>query len=205
MSKQQDKTLALAGILQAGELVRQMAEGGAWSGYAADASLSSLFKLESQSPTDVFGGSQGVRLGLQTLAATLSGNASEVNALKYAIGLLQVEKSFNRLQRMQQQIGESLARIGAQSGSVDADSEQDSTITALAELYADTISTIEPRIVVNGKPAILQQPENVAKIRAMLFAGLRSAVLWRQVGGSRWTLLFGRKKLVASAEDLLRA
>ena len=205
MSTNEDKTLALAGILQAGELVRQVAESGAWSGFAAEASLNSLFKLESNSPMDVFGGSQGVRLGLQTLISTMGGETEQVHALKYAIALLQTEKSFNRLNHMQARIGEALSDLSRQHDESETNSLNEDAIEALAELYTDTISTIEPRIVVHGKPAILQQAENVAKIRAMLFAGLRAAVLWRQVGGSRWTLLFGRKKLLGSAEALLRA
>ena len=40
------------------------------------------------------------------------------------------------------------------------------------------------------------------KIRACLLAGIRSAVLWRQVGGSKWQLLFHRKKLVQAARQL---
>ena len=40
------------------------------------------------------------------------------------------------------------------------------------------------------------------KIRACLLAGIRSAVLWRQVGGSKWQLLFHRKKLVQAAQQL---
>ena len=40
-----DKTLALAGVFQAAELVRQAACHGTWSGYAATSSLDSLFKM----------------------------------------------------------------------------------------------------------------------------------------------------------------
>jgi adenylosuccinate lyase len=35
----------------------------------------------------------------------------------------------------------------------------------------------------------LQQPSNAAKIRALLLAGIRSARLWRQLGGHRWQLV----------------
>jgi high frequency lysogenization protein len=34
-------------------------------------------------------------------------------------------------------------------------------------------------------------------------AGLRSAVLWKQLGGGRFELMFGRKKIIAEAESLL--
>jgi high frequency lysogenization protein len=36
-----------------------------------------------------------------------------------------------------------------------------------------------------------------------LLAGIRSAVLWRQLGGTRLQLLFSRKSIVSDAEELL--
>jgi len=70
-------------------------------------------------------------------------------------------------------------------------------------LYSKTISTISPRIVVNGKPQYLQVDRTVNWIRTLLFAGLRSAVLWRQLGGGRFSLMFGRKKMLEQAQTLL--
>jgi high frequency lysogenization protein len=40
-------------------------------------------------------------------------------------------------------------------------------------------------------------------VRTLLLAGLRSAVLWRQLGGGRFDLMFGRKKIMREAEALL--
>jgi high frequency lysogenization protein len=34
-------------------------------------------------------------------------------------------------------------------------------------------------------------------------AGLRSATLWNQLGGGRFELMFGRKKIIREAESLL--
>ena len=47
-----DRTLALAGVFQATELVRQAANHGTWSGYAATSCLYSLFELEADSLDD---------------------------------------------------------------------------------------------------------------------------------------------------------
>jgi high frequency lysogenization protein len=43
----------------------------------------------------------------------------------------------------------------------------------------------------------------VGEVRATLLAALRSAVLWRQVGGSYWDFLFSRRAMVETAQDLL--
>jgi len=54
-----------------------------------------------------------------------------------------------------------------------------------------------------GDQAILKQPEIQDKVRCSLFCGLRSAVLWRQMGGKRRQLLLNRKLLIHTAEDIL--
>ena len=51
-----DRTMALAGIFQAAELVRQAANHGTWSGYAADTCLDSLLAIEADSVDEIYGG-----------------------------------------------------------------------------------------------------------------------------------------------------
>jgi len=41
------------------------------------------------------------------------------------------------------------------------------------------------------------------KIRTLLLAGIRAAVLWRQMGGNRWQLLFSRKDIINDAKMLI--
>ena len=76
-------------------------------------------------------------------------------------------------------------------------------ITNLADIYLNTISTFRFRIMIWGNPRILNTPEVMEKIRALLLAGVRSAVLWRQMGGSRLQLLFSRTKIKSMAEKIL--
>ncbi len=209
-SKHQDQTLALAGVFQAAELVHQAASQGAWSGFAAAQSIQSLFKLTADSVEDIYDGPYGVKLGLQSLTHMLSGQNDQVQALKYAVSLLQLEPRFTRRRRMQQTLIDELEQIGRLSVAELAQDETDQSlleqkVEALAKLYQETVSTIEPRIIVHGKPGHLKQQRNLNWIRALLFAGLRSAVLWRQLGGNRWSLLFGRKKLLQSARRWLSA
>ena len=76
-------------------------------------------------------------------------------------------------------------------------------VSNLASIYLDIISPLGPRIQVTGTPAHLQQPQVQHKVRALLLAAVRSAVLWRQVGGKRRHLIFGRKQMVEQAKILL--
>ena len=77
-------------------------------------------------------------------------------------------------------------------------------LAGMAGLYTDTISTLQPRIMVQGEPLHLQNPENANRVRALLLAGIRSSMLWRQCGGHRFQVIFSRGRQLALAEGLLR-
>ena len=113
-----DKTLALAGVFQAAELVRQAACHGTWSGYAATSSLNSLFKMEAETAAEIYGGADRMRLGLETMLAVLEGDNRYADALRYAVGLLQIQKKFSRSRKYQAEVGEVLegADVGRQEG-----------------------------------------------------------------------------------------
>ncbi|MBE9549026.1 MAG: DUF489 family protein [Proteobacteria bacterium] len=196
-----EQTLALAGVFQAAELVHQAATTGQWSGYAAEQSIQSLFELKPDTVEDVFTGEFGVNLGMKSLRSALKGEQQHAQTLAYAIELLQLERKYRSNTTMRESIGKSLIAI-SQMGSTDIDLK-DAQATALGELYQQTISTLPTRIMVNGKPVYLQNERTLSWIRSLLFAGLRSARLWVQLGGSRFDLMFGRKKIIDASNQIL--
>lgn len=198
-----ERTMALAGIFQATELVRQAANHGTWSGYAADTCLKSLLAIEADSVDEIFGGPEHLRLGAETLVSVLQGDRHYMESLGYAVSIMQLEGSFRKKPRMQSLIGEELMTISAYDDGTEVHEIQDLQARKIAKLYTSTISTLRPRVVVNGRPQYLQADRTVNWIRTLLFSALRSAVLWRQLGGGRFSLMFGRKKMLKQAEALL--
>ena len=75
--------------------------------------------------------------------------------------------------------------------------------TKLGHLYKETISTLGPKIIVSGEQPYLSNENNASKVRAVLLAGIRSAVLWRQCGGSRWQFFFGQKAYQKECEKII--
>jgi len=200
-----ERTLALAGVVQATELVRQAAWHGTWSGFAATASLQSLFRLESDSVESVYGAKSNLRLGLETLIAALHGEDRYTEVLRYTIGLFQLERRFVKARAMQDTVGERLQQIaGASDDNLEDHEREDRQAHEIAQLYTDTISHLSPRIVVHGKPQYLKSDRTVDWIRTLLLAGLRSAVLWDQLGGGRLELMFGRRKILGEAQAMLQ-
>jgi high frequency lysogenization protein len=104
---------------------------------------------------------------------------------------------------MQALIGRELQTITTIDEGLELHEIRDLQAQKIAGLYTRTISTLSPRIVINGRPQHLQVDRTVNWIRTLLFAGLRSAVLWRQMGGGRFSLMFGRKKMLEQAQTLL--
>jgi high frequency lysogenization protein len=204
MSRQlKNKTLALAGVFQASELVRQAACHGTWSGYAATSSLNSLFKLESDSVADVYGGVERVRLGVETMMAVLQGDNQYADTLRYAVGLLQLQRRFSRSGKVQDDVGDALLVIGSEGQDDVQHEREDRQAHEIAILYRDTISQMSPRIMVSGKPQYLQNERTTDWIRTLLMAGIRSATMWNQLGGGRFELMFGRKKILRDVEKYL--
>jgi high frequency lysogenization protein len=159
--------------------------------------------LESESTADIYGGIAKVRLGVETLMAVLQGESRYADSLRYAVGLLQIEKKFRRAGSIQEKVGNRLLEISGIGAELSQHEREDLQAQEISSLYSDTISQMSPRIVVNGKPQYLRNERTVDWVRTLLLAGLRSAILWNQMGGGRFELMFGRKKIIQEAESLL--
>ncbi|MGB5398472.1 MAG: high frequency lysogenization protein HflD [Gammaproteobacteria bacterium] len=200
-----DRCIALAGVFQACALVQQIASRGTANSAVIETSIESLFRFDASSTEDVFGGLAGVSTGVRTLKQQLTNarNERDMDITRYVISLLVLERNLNRNPAMLDTVTSRLKDIET---SLDYFHLGHDTIYAkLGSLYQDTISTLGPRVMVSGEQPHLSNETNASKVRALLLAGIRSAVLWRQCGGSRWQILFSRKKYVQECDSLLAA
>lgn len=196
-----NQTLALAGIAQAAALVDQLATTGIVEPVAFKASIGSLLKIDSDSVIDVYGGLSGLKLGLERFQEQISGSETHSEQARYAAGLVFLERQLADEPKMLKTIQIGIQRAQAQAEYFDVLHEN--VLANLGDIYLNTISTLQPRIMVNGDERYLSRPDTVNKIRALLLAGIRSALLWQQCGGARWKFLFYRKKLQNEAKFLL--
>jgi len=204
-----DRTLALAGLFQAARLVQQLAREGRSDTSAFVASIQALTMIDAPTTEAVYGGVRGVTLGLDLLRDKLGGvtDAGDVEIAKYVISMIHLESQLRRHLEMQDAIRRGVEAIQSQmkffEAGMNGEAVHPRLVEKLAELYTQTISTLTPRIMVNGEHGHLSNPQIAAKVRATLFAGIRSAFLWRQLGGRRWQLLFSRKKIAGEAATIL--
>lgn len=188
-----DRTAALAGVFQAAGLAHETACSDSRDSRALDATLGSIFKVTALDTADVYGGLHGLRTGLQTLRRVLASPRDEADLLitRYALGLLHLEKQARHKPTLLQTLRRGIER--AQSQVEHFGEYHDNVVASLANVYVQTIGTLRPRIMVNGDETRLRNPRNVDLIRAILLGGVRSAFLWGQYDGSRWSLLFSRE------------
>jgi len=199
----QDKLMALAGIYQAALCVQQIARHGRVDTEAMEPCVYSLFQTDADSVPDIFGAPGSLSLGVTGLMRQLTGKEPrELELTRYAVALLRLERVLSGRNEVVDAIGSGIEE--AQAMLEHFAMLHPNLLAHLADVYSRTISHLQPRIMVQGDPRFLQIPDNQNRIRALLLAGIRSAWLWRQVGGSRWNILFGRKRLLAAARDYLR-
>lgn len=198
-----DKTLAMAGIMQAGHLVQQLAYRGEANDKALDASIRSVFAVDAEDTESIYGGAQGVAIGLVGLRDKLGHrqDAADFEIARYVLSMIQLEGKLRREPEMIQRIAR---RIGELQADKDCSISVDQALfEQLAELYISTVSLLQPRIIVQGEQGHLAKPLVAAEVRSVLFAGIRSAYLWAQLGGRRWHLFLKRKAYSIYAKLIL--
>jgi high frequency lysogenization protein len=197
----ESRVIALAGVFQACAVVHSIANEGRSDSAAVESSLASLFRIDSDSAADAFGGLPGIRLGMEQLIANLDTNTRDAAVSRLMLSVLSLERKLARRPQMRRQLREGIESIQRQVDHLGV--AHASVQTRLAELYSQTLSRLKPRIVVHGNPMHLADPRRVEQIRSLLLAAIRAAVLWRQVGGSQWRLLLRRGEYTMLARGLL--
>ena len=196
-----DRVLALAGLLQAIKLVQQMANNGQAETAPLATCIDSLFRFDADSTEAIYGGAAALEPGLRRVIAQLDGSDRDTAQTRIAMNVLHLERRF---------IASTAAVEGVRKGLEEVERQREhwgpthpTVLGRLGELYAEQISPLGPRVLVQGNPVYLSQPGVVGEVRATLLAALRSAVLWRQLGGSYWDLLISRRAMVETARQLL--
>ncbi len=198
-----EKVIAMASMFQAGSLVRDVARTGQCDATRFETAIKSIINSNAESTEDVYGGIANLETGLRMMSTMFNRENKErdMEISRYVLGIIVLEKQLTKNKTLFAKLGAGIERAEAQTESFSITHEN--IVANLADTYAETISTLKPRIIVSGEQMHLTNPANANKIRALLFAIMRSAVLWKQKGGTRMMFLFGRAKIQKEALRLL--
>ncbi len=201
------RNIALAVVTQCAELVHQLAMTGTAPSAKMRACLDPVYKLNADSVAELYPHPGEFSDGMQILQSSFDGKGlrehSEV--VRYLLGMLVLQQHLSRAPDMQSEIAQRLSQMQApfeDSDIIERGFEMDAN--RLARLYQDTISKLSFRIHVAGTPEHLRNQQVADQIRALLLAGIRSAVLWHQLGGRRWHLFVYKKRIRDTLSSIRR-
>ena len=226
LNVRQNRALALAAVFQSTQLTHMTALSGRQSiGENGNFYLEQLIKaslnIRPQSnqncqTLDFFNQLADISLGLKTLESSItqpftSSPKSRIpkfaNAklpMSYAMALLHLEKKVYSNPKFVEIIEKSQQKILKRLSFFDNNYLHPSIIANLAQTYVETAGSINPRIMVKGSAEAFKDTAHTNRIRASLFTGLQMAHLWRQSGGSSWSMIFTKRKLLKDIQDLAR-
>lgn len=195
-----ERTMAFAGILQAIGQVQYLARHGESDKDALAATLNTILVTEPESTADVYQDKTILDNGYQLIQNQLGdGSNKDVETTRYLVGVLTLERKLARSPNGLGMLAERINQVHRQLAHFAITDEQ--VLANFASIYSDVISELGPKLQISGNPDSLKQPQVQHKIRALLLAAMRSAVLWRQLGGKRRHLVFARKAIFDTAKQ----
>lgn len=198
------QTLALAALCQAIRLVQQIARGDDVETTELMISLQSVSVQDAAEPIDIFGGKlSNLATGYHVLQAQLGDNPKkDLELTRYAMAVITLERKLAKSQDSLMAVGKRIERLQQQLQHFQLLDE--TVLASMADIYIEHVSPLGQRIQIAGQPAALKQPIVQHKIRALLLAAIRAAVLWRQAGGRKYHFILQRKQLLQEAKTVLQ-
>jgi high frequency lysogenization protein len=202
------RNIALAVVTQCAVLVHQLAQNGSAPAKKMRACLSPVYQLDIESVAELYPRPGDFSEGMQVLQNSFDskGLREHAEVVRYLLGVLVLQQHLSRAPAMLGEIAQRIKGFGQHSEQdhTDSDGLLQSDCSQLARLYQDTISKLSYRIHVAGNPEHLRNQQVADQIRALLLAGIRSAVLWHQLGGRRWHLFFYKKNIRDTLSNIRR-
>ncbi len=200
---EQERVLALAGIIQASTLLYEMVMENKCDETAFASSMASIYNQQPDHIMDIYGSLSGLQKGLSLLSRIFNERKTleyrEIS--RYTISAIHLARKLGKNKALMDKLASKIRFSSTQAQYFSP--THTNVVASIAGAYLDTLGVLPFRIRIIGRPEIMKRPETLDKARALLMAAVRSAVLWQQLGSSQWQLLFKRKMLTATAQQLL--
>ncbi len=192
-----NETISLGAIYQASNEIKKIAWQGEINNKIIEPLIHSVYQTTSNEVEDIYINIKRLNTGLDFLRKQLVGDVfskdAEVTRYFEAIGILvkNMKKYPDIVNNLRNQLSDFSLDINQENLSEHA--------IFLSNLYLETVSKINPRIIVNGDNKYLKESDNASMIRALLLSAIRSYILWEQSGGSKFRIFIFRKKIAKLA------
>ena len=194
----EERTIALSAIFQCCCLVQSLARRGESDSAEEAVLIKSIGILDALNTPAIYSGLSGVNTGLSCVAKGIltTSSTDQLELLRYATQVLTLQRGLYKEQTNFEQFASEIERLSAYS-------EVEMT-QACSSIYQTYVSPLRPQIIVQGEQEFLQQKNIPERIRTLLLAAIRAAVLWQQKGGSRFRLLWERTRMQNAARKMLQ-
>jgi len=199
-----DQLLALAALIQAVSLASELAMSGVCDIPSAQQLIAAIYVFDTPSTDRLYPARQltaGLRAFSQIFAPSEALKASQQSQARYVIKLNNLAKKLNNNPGVMAELAERIKHATVQRDFFL--NEPDRTLESLSGIYLWLAHELKVDFKILGQSQYLLDHQRVNRIRALLLAGVRAAVLWQQLGGSAWHLWWRRKTYLHLSQQLL--
>lgn len=197
-------TLALAGMCQAARLAQQLARFGVTEEMPFISSVHSIYQLDPKDVESVYISPRHLETGLFEVGRLFSKRKrvkTDAEVLRYLGSLIRLADKLSKKPALQQKLQQRLQHVIQQANYF---SPTHATVLGnLSDIYLSIFGQMPFRIHVIGQKQYLHNEHVMTKIRVLFLAGVRSVILWRQLGGKQLQFLFQRQRMYRMAVHLL--
>jgi len=213
-----DQTIALAALYQSIRAVNELATTGSCAEHDLQIGIESLFIFDSPTTEAIYGSIVDLKSGLSGLVKQLNGETYNqddsartlkqnqtinLSLAQYAIGVMHLQKKLSKNPDALEEITNRLD-VAKRQSEIFSSVLHENVLANIADIYSESVSTLATKIMIQGEQNHLSNPLIVNKIRSLLLAAVRAAILWNQLGGRRWHIIFRRNKILNMANTILK-
>jgi len=197
-----DKQLySLAALYQSCNAISRIAWEGKYEEKEFLPLIKSILDVDSDDPLAIYQKPTSLKSGFEFLKKQVVDDiftrSSETR--RYISSIKDLVKRINTSSIIDEQFKKRIDRLNE----TEYEKNTDDTVLEIGQLYKDTFSKLEPRIVISGDNQYLKEDLNAARIRTALMAAIRSVYLWKSCNGSNFKFFLFRKRYVKRIREII--
>lgn len=210
------ETIALAALFQSAVQIQSVARLGTVDEHAIAPLMRAIVITTPEEVTDVYK-PQRLLTGLNNLPLVFGAKeeenkqTSKTEMVRIAYNIMALESNITKQKSVFAQLDRQIDALRDNVLKIHSDYETApdniildyEVIKQYSKIYSDLISPNFPKLIIYGEEQFLRRTELQEMIRALLLAGIRASVLWNQVGGRRYSLLFKQKEIADCARKII--
>ena len=197
-----DKQLySLAALYQSCNAISRIAWEGKYEEKEFLPLIKSILDVDSDDPLAIYQKPTSLKSGFEFLKKQVVDDiftrSSETR--RYISSIKDLVKRINTSSIIDEQFKKRIDRLNE----TEYEKNTDDTVLEIGQLYKDTFSKLEPRIVISGDNQYLKEDLNAARIRTALMAAIRSVYLWKSCNGSNFKFFLFRKRYIKRIREII--